>query len=249
MTQTIFNMPCGFITPITVSIIPAITAQITLGNHTAARQTEEAAARLTGLLAIPCAIGLTVLARPITALLGGYTGEKLELATKLMTILGVCVFFNALVLVTTAIMQAHGHVNRPVIHMVLAGLVRLVAVYFLSGDPAIGIVGAPISNLNCYIVIAILNLWAMRGLLSNPPAILKNALRPLLSGLLMGAFSYGTWLMLTTLGLTSRLLLCALPVAVGGLTYTVSIIFLKVIQKEDCLLLPKGEQIAKFLRL
>ena len=249
MTQTIFNMPCGFITPITVSIIPAITAQITLGNHTAARQTEEAAARLTGLLAIPCAIGLTVLARPITALLGGYTGEKLELATKLMTILGVCVFFNALVLVTTAIMQAHGHVNRPVIHMVLAGLVRLVAVYFLSGDPAIGIVGAPISNLNCYIVIAILNLWAMRGLLSDPPAILKNALRPLLSGLLMGAFSYGTWLMLTTLGLTSRLLLCALPVAVGGLTYTVSIIFLKVIQKEDCLLLPKGEQIAKFLRL
>ena len=30
MTQTIFNMPCAFITPITVSIIPAITAQITL---------------------------------------------------------------------------------------------------------------------------------------------------------------------------------------------------------------------------
>ena len=69
MTQTIFNMPCGFITPITVSIIPAITAQITLGGHRKARQTEEAAARLTGLLAIPCAIGLTVLARPITALL------------------------------------------------------------------------------------------------------------------------------------------------------------------------------------
>ena len=162
MTQTIYNMPCAFITPITVSIIPAITAQITLGGHQKARQTEEAAARLTGLLAIPCAIGLTVLARPITALLGGYTGEKLELAAKLMSVLGICVFFNALVLVTTAIMQAHGHVTRPVVHMALAGLVRLVAVYILSGDPAIGIVGAPISNLNCYAVIALLNLWAPR---------------------------------------------------------------------------------------
>ena len=249
MTQTIFNMPCGFITPITVSIIPAITAQITLGDRFSARQTEEAAARLTGLLAIPCAIGLTVLARPITALLGGYSGEKLELATRLMTILGVCVFFNALVLVTTAILQAHGHVNRPVLHMVLAGLVRLIAVYVLSGRSAIGIVGAPISNLSCYVIIAILNLWALRGLLEDPPAILKNALRPLLSGLLMGAFSYGTWLVLTTIGVTSKLLLCGLPVAVGGLTYAASIIFLKVIRKEDCLLLPKGEKIAKFLGL
>ena len=78
MTQTIFNMPCAFITPITVSIIPAITAQITVGNKLGARGTEESAARLTGLLAIPCAIGLAVLARPITALLGGYTGERLD---------------------------------------------------------------------------------------------------------------------------------------------------------------------------
>ena len=30
MAQTIFNMPCSFITPITISIIPAITAQLTL---------------------------------------------------------------------------------------------------------------------------------------------------------------------------------------------------------------------------
>ena len=249
MTQTIFNMPCGFITPITVSIIPAITAQITLGSHQKARQTEEAAARLTGLLAIPCAIGLTVLARPITALLGGYTGEKLELAAKLMTILGICVFFNALVLVTTAILQAHGHATRPVLHMVLAGLVRLLAVYLLSGDPAIGIVGAPISNLSCYVIIAVLNLWALHGLLEDPPAILKNVLLPLLSGLLMGALSYGTWLALTALGITNRLLLCGLPVAVGGLTYAAAIVLLKVIQKEDCLLLPKGEKLIKLLRL
>ena len=166
-----------------------------------------------------------------------------------MSILGICVFFNALVLVTTAIMQAHGHVTRPVVHMALAGLVRLVAVYILSGDPAIGIVGAPISNLNCYAVIALLNLWALRGLLEDPPAIAKNVLRPLLSGLLMGAFSYGLWLLLTTLGVDSRLLLCGLPVAAGGITYAAAVVLLKVIRREDCLLLPKGEKIASILRL
>ena len=249
MTQTIFNMPCAFITPITVSIIPAITAQITVGNKLGARGTEESAARLTGLLAIPCAIGLAVLARPITALLGGYTGERLDLATRLMTILGICVFFNAIVLVTTAIMQAHGHVTRPVVNMVSAGVVRLISVYVLSGIPSIGVVGAPISNLTCYVIISILNLLSLRSLLDEPPAILKNVLRPLLAGLLMGAFAFGSWFFLARLGITSRLLLCAVPVAVGCVVYGAAIIFLKVIKREDCLLLPKGEKLARLLRL
>ena len=79
--------------------------------------------------------------------------------------------------------------------------------------------------------------------------IAKNVLRPLLSGLLMGACSYGLWLLLTTLGVDSRLLLCGLPVAAGGVTYAAAIVLLKVIRREDCLLLPKGEKIARILRL
>ena len=34
-------------------------------------------------------LGLAVLAEPVTALLGGYSGEKLTLATTLMTLLGI----------------------------------------------------------------------------------------------------------------------------------------------------------------
>ena len=53
MTQTVFNMPCAFMVPITTSVLPAITAQLTTGNHTAARATEESAARITGLISLP----------------------------------------------------------------------------------------------------------------------------------------------------------------------------------------------------
>ena len=249
MTQTIFNMPCAFITPITVSIIPAITAQLTTGDGETARRTEEAAARITGLIAIPCAIGLAVLARPITALLGGYTGQRLELATRLMTVLGICVFFNAVVLLTTAVMQAHGNVILPVVNMFLAGCLRLVSVYVLTAKPHIGILGAPISNLSCYILIFLLNLLAIRHLYKTPPAILCNTLRPLLSGLLMGACAYGCYRALLTAHVASRLLLCALPVALGAVVYAAAVIFLKVLRREDCLLLPKGEKIAGWLHL
>ena len=249
MTQTIFNMPCAFITPITISIIPAITSQITLKNFTEARATEESAARITGLISMPCAFGLALLAEPVTALLGGYTGDNLILSGKLMAILGVCVAFNAVVLMTTAIMQAHGHVNRPVINMLIGGVLKLAAIYILTGNKSIGIVGTPVGTLICYVAIAALNLFSIRTLLQDPPAIIRNLLRSFLSALIMGVFVVGASVGLKLLHIDSRLILCAAPIAVGGLVYLVAAIKLRAITREDCLLLPKGEKIAKILKL
>ena len=249
MTQTIYNMPCAFITPITVSIIPAITAQITLKKFRETRMTEESAIRITGIFAMPCAIGLICLAKPITALLGGYTGENLELAGQMMTVLGISVVFNALVLVTTAIMQAHGNVNRPVVNMLIGGIVKLIIVYVLTGNRAIGIVGTPIGTLTSYVVICILNVFSIRSLVPDPPRFLVNLVRPLLASLIMGAAVWLSWWCLSMLGLSSRVLLAGLPVAVGIVVYALSAIVLKVITREDCLLLPKGEKIAKILKL
>lgn len=249
MTLTIFNMPCAFITPITISIIPAITAQLTLCNLNEAKATEESAVRITGLISLPCAVGLALLAEPITALLGGYRGDNLILATRMMSVLGVSIAFNAIVLVTTAIMQAHGHAGRPVVNMLLGGVLKLAAVFILTGNPHIGIVGTPIGTLLCYTAITVLNLYSMRHLLENPPAVIRNLLRPLLASVVMGVFVYATFLALKTLHIGSSLILCAGPVAVGVVVYLLAAVAFKVVTREDCLLLPKGEKIAKILKL
>ena len=249
MTQTIYNMPCAFITPITISIIPAITAQLTTGDRKGAQATEESAARITGLICMPCAFGLALLAEPVTALLGGYTGEKLALASKLMTVLGFSIIFNAIVLVTTAIMQAHGHVNRPVVNMFIGGVLKLAAVYILTGNSSIGIVGTPVGTLLCYIAISALNIFSIRSLIPEAPAIVKNLARPFLAAAIMGVFAWGAWWGLKWLDITSRLLLCGLPILVGVVVYVVAAVKIKVITREDCLLLPKGEKIAKLLHL
>ena len=64
----------------------------------------------------------------------------------------------------------------------------------------------------------------------------------------MGIAAFGAWLGLKQLT-DSRLLLCAIPVMVGALLYFVLVIKVKAITRDDCLLLPKGEKIAKLLRL
>ncbi len=249
MSQTIYNMPCAFITPITISIIPAITSHLTLLDHKAAKATEESAARVTGLICMPCAFGLATLADPVTALLGGYTGADLTLSTSLMTIMGYNIMFNAVVLLTNAMMQAHGHAVVPVVNMFIAGIMRLVVVYMLTGNPNIGIVGTPIGAMLCFLCIAVLNVFSMRRVMKDPPSIVKNLVKPFAAAAIMGIFVRGALYLLQMLGITSRLILCGLPVAVGVVVYVIAAVLFKAITREDCLLLPKGAKIAKLLHL
>ena len=249
MSQTIYNMPCAFITPITISIIPAITAHLTLLDHKAAKATEESAARVTGLICMPCAFGLATLAGPVTALLGGYTGADLTLSTSLMTIMGYNIMFNAVVLLTNAMMQAHGHAVVPVVNMFVAGIMRLAVVYILTGNPNIGIIGTPIGAMLCFLCIAVLNVISMHRVMENPPAIVKNLIKPFAAAAIMGIFVRAALYLLQSLGITSRLILCGLPVAVGVVVYVIAAVLFKAITREDCLLLPKGAKIAKLLHL
>lgn len=251
MTQTIFNLPCAFIVPITVSIIPAVTSNLALKKDQSVRETEESACRVTGLIALPCAVGLAVLSRPIMALLGDYAGERLELAAQLMRVLGIVVFLYAVVQLTNALMQAHGYAHLPVINMLLCGVMKLAIVYMLVGNPNIGLVGAPLGAVIGYLAICVLNLITMRKYVPQRPAVVRNLLRSLLPALVMGAAAYGAYRGMTALlgedG--SRLILCAVPVLAGVVVYLAAAVLCKSITREDCLLLPKGEKLAKLLHL
>jgi len=185
----------------------------------------------------------------VTALLGGYSGERLELASSLMCVLGICIVFNATVLLTNAIMQAHGHAVLPVVNMFVGGFIKLAAVLILTGNPHIGILGTPLGSLLSYFIITVLNLITMKVVLKDPPAIVKNMLRGLLSAAVMGGVTFGCWYGLKMLGISSNIILCGGPIAVGALVYLVCAVKLRAFTREDCVLLPKGEKIADILKL
>ena len=185
------------------------------------------------------------------ALLGGYSGEKLTFATHMMLMLGACIFLYAIIQYTNVVLQSHGYAHIPVINMLSCGAVKLVAVYILSGNPALGIYGVPIGTILCYAAIGVLNLIFISLKIPQKPRLLKNLLRPVLPAAVMGVFVYGAyWALTKVLGPdTSSVILCGVPVVVGVVVYVVSIAFFKTVKREDCLLLPKGEKIAKLLRL
>ena len=246
--QTIFALPCSLITPITISSIPAITAALTLGNTTEARATEESAIRTMALIAMPCAAGLFVLAGPIVRLLTAYGESSLAMATPVLTVLGATVIFNSTVLLFNAILQAHGNVTTPVINMLIGGLVKIAVNYVLVAVPELNITGAAIGTLVCYIVITLLDVLALRRCLAEKPRILPNLARPLLASVLMGAATYLVHGLVSKV-ITSARLSCLIALAFAVVSYVVLALALRCVRYEDCLLLPKGEKIAKILRI
>ena len=245
--QTIFNLPCSFITPIVVAAIPALTEKITTKDRRGERSIMESALRVMALLACPSALGLAALSREIYALLASHTEETLATATPLLAILGICVIFNAIVLVTNGIMQSHGDVTIPVIHMLIGGGIKLFCTWQLVSIPRLNIVGASISTLICYVVISALNLFAMarKGYAVSIP---RTMLKPLIASVLMGAITYGCKTILVRLQL-SNLLVTALSICLAVAVYAVLVLALRIITKEDCALLPKGDKIARLLKI
>ena len=246
--QTVFNLPCAFITPITVAVIPAITEQLTLRRKRRANTVSESATRVMSLIAMPCSIGLAVLGEPIMALLRGYTGDELRIAGGLMSLLGLAVFFSSFVLVTNAIMQAHGLVYLPVINMVIGGVAKILVSLVLVGNPKINIIGVPIGTVLCYMLITVLNLITMNRVLRHPPRLLPNVVKPGLASIAMGAAAFGLNLACSALGLP-LVIRTGVSILGAGAVYVVLVLMLKVITKDDCTLLPKGDKIARLLRI
>ena len=245
--QTLFNLPSALITPLTVAVIPAISGRLTTGDNLSAKKVGESSLRIMSLIALPCGIGLFVLAEPIMKLIYNYAGAELATGTQLMQYLGLAVIFNAIVLMTNAILQAHGHVAIPMVTLLVGGVIKLVINYFLVRQPEVNIVGAPISTLICYGLIALMNLIAMAATIRPTPNLLRVIWKPVLATAAMGVSAYMAYDVVSVR--LSNAISCLAAIAAAGVVYLVFVLVLQIITRDDCDLLPKGETIARLLRV
>lgn len=246
--QTFYMLPPALITPLAISIIPTVTAALTLNNYREARRTEESAVRMTALIALPCAAGLAVLASPIQKMAYNYDAETLQVAGPLLAILGVAVVFNCMVSVTNAILQAHGKVTIPIYTTLVGGLVNIITDYVLIGMDSIGIYGAAIATIAYCAVIMFLNIAAMHKSMELPPRILQQFVKPIVATAVMAAGAYFSYEAVQRV-ITSTTVSVLASILVACIIYGVLVYAMKIITWYDCQLLPKGDLIARILRV
>ena len=248
--QTLFNLPAAFITPLTIAIVPAISRAIARRDQPEALKTAEDSMRISAAISLPMGVGLSVLSYPIINVL--YPGSH-EAGPGLLVIMGIASFFVCLVLMENAVLQATGREKLTMLTMISGGVVKIVVNWFLVARREINIYGAPVGTLVSYLFMAGLDYFFLCRSLSRKPNVIRIFLRPLLASGLMGAAAWaGYGLVSRVIGTDSRLtmMLCMLmAIAAAVVVYLISVICLRVITKEDMELIPKGDKIARILRL
>ncbi len=247
--QTLFNLPAAIITPLTISVVPAIATAIVRGEDDKATKISEDSMRIATVLCMPMGVGLAVLSEPIMNVI--YPGSH-ESGPVLLSIMGLAAFFVCIVLMENAVLQASGKEVWPMYTMIAGGLAKIIVNWFLVANPKINIYGAPIGTLVSYALMFVLNFIFMCIVLDKNPRLRVIMIKPLICSTLMGLSAWGIY------GLAGRffgaghmadfLAMVAAMVA-AMVVYVVSTIAMRSVTKEDMRLIPGGDKIARLLHM
>lgn len=241
---TIYNLPSSFMVAITASVIPAISACRAKRDFQGAGRIAESSMRVGMLLALPAGIGLSVLASPVMHFV--YRSDTdYTIADPSMMILGIASIFVCVMLVCSSVLQASGFVNLPIVIMVAGCAAKLIVNNFMVRQ--VGAVGAAVGTLVCYIIVAVLELLLIKRVIPSPPEYTRVFAKPMVAAGVMGMAVWAAY------GLVSRFMGNTLStmaaICVGVVVYAVLVVALKAISREDLSLMPKGDKIARLLRL
>ena len=242
-----FDLPGAFVIPISTSLLPVLSGAIASRDKQSVNHISSVSMRMTLLISIPASVGMSVFAQPICQLLLFSRPEAAEAAARVLQVLAIAIAFNSTLFTTNSILQSFGRTTRPVVDMAVGGVVKVVISYFLASIPEINVMGSAISTVVSYFLIMVLNIAAMRGSLPHMDSVVFTSIPILLSAGVMGGVSYGAYLGLEYF-LDPRL--AAVPaIGVAVVVYAVCVVLFRAVTYEDIVMLPKGEALARLLRV
>ena len=276
---TLYNLPASFMVPLTASVIPHVSAALKVKRRRQAAQISETALRTTALLAIPAGVGLFVLGEPIMRLLypttdvalGGWMLSVLGVAS-----ISVCFMLVsnsilqahrmvALPMATTVIGCAMkltvgyvlignpdigirgGPISTVVCFWIIALLDLFIIKRTLPRSLSLGRVFLkPVGAAAAMGAAA----WAVHGLASKALLALGVKLK---LGLFVLTDQLGEPVLdelgRAALSRTGTALAVFGAIGVGVIVYFALILVTKAISREDLALIPKGDKIARILRV
>ncbi len=242
----ISNIPIAIASAMSAAMIPSISGKFATGDIKGTRAKVHTAILTTMLIAIPAAVGIGVLAKPVVSFL--FPGQtSLDMAAGLLRALSITVVFYSLSTLTNAVLQGIGRVNIPVINAAIALAVQTVVLVPCLWFTDLNLYSLAIATIVYSLLMCILNGIAVRKSLNYKQDILKIFILPAGASAVMGAAAYGTYTGL--FGLTeSNVVSLISAVIVGAAVYGILILKTGVLTEKDIRSMPKGTKLAGLLK-
>ena len=184
------NVPVAIASSLGASMIPSIVQSRTRHNRQEVRHKIYMTIKFNMLIAIPCAVGMGVLAGPVMQLI---FHDNSQLSANLMRIGSFAVVFFSLSTVTNAVLQGIDRMSQSVTHSAISLMLHTALVYVMLEHFDWGVYGLVIGNVTFALVVCILNWISIGRALRYRQEIKTTFLLPLLSAAFMGAAAFGSY--------------------------------------------------------
>ncbi len=238
------NVPVAIASALGTSMIPSIVASKAQRKTGDVQKKIRITIKFNMLIAIPCAVGMGVLAGPIMHLI---FGDNTPLARDLLTMGAPAVIFFSLSTVTNAVLQSIDLMRKSVTHSAISLAIHAVLVYIMLQYMNLGVYGLVIGNVTFALVVCVLNWFAIGKALRYHQEIKTTFLIPLLSAAIMGAVTLAVYTGVTALTDRYQLgILVSVPLAM--VLYGVLIILTGAVTAEELPDMPFGTRILRLCR-
>ncbi len=239
MAGSVVYFPNVVALALSMSLVPAISEAYALQNRALIQSRSAIAIKLTAIFSLPSALGLFLLAEPVTVLLFNNAEAGYSLAYMSWSVVPLCLYVT-----TTGLIQGLGKPILPAINMVYGGLVKTALAWYLTAVPALNVGGAALASVIGLTVAAILNLNHVRQFGGWQASWRELALLPAIATFLMSVvvyFSYSGimhigWDLLPAGRLNALAVLSA--IMLGMPVFGISLLMVGGIKREELQLVP-----------
>ena len=164
-----------------------------------------------------------------------------------MQISAIGVLFLSLVQTLTGVIQGMGKQRVPVYFLIAGGALKVVSMIVLMKFTQLGVLGAAVSTVLCYVVAGIGDTWYMLTHAGIRLNWFDTFGKPLLSALVMGVAVYFAYGLVYRMGHPTAATLGS--VAVGVIVYCACLFVLRAFNKDDLSFMPASKKLARLFRV
>ncbi len=239
----LINVPVAIASSMAASTIPSIAASAKSGASDI-NEKIKAVIKLNMAIAFPSAVGLSVLARPITCLLFPNLTTYQDTVVNLLLFGSSAVIFYSLSTITTSVLQGTDHMKIPIYHAGISVIIHVILVSVLLYSTKLGIYALLIGNITFPLLVCLLNWHSVEKYLNYKQEILKTFGVPFIASLVMGLIAFLIYHALYFL-LENNVICIIIAMVFAVTVYFFLLLVLKCFSREELKDIPMGNRIAK----
>lgn len=239
--RLLVSVPIAVSTAIASSMIPSLVKSITEKDQEGIQTKVSSAVKFNMIIAFPCAVGLAALGIPIIRLL--FPASDYTMGGLMLLLGSSCIIFYALSTVTSGVLQSADKMSLPVIHSLISLIIHVILLFVLLMTTKLNAYALVIGNVTYPMLVCYLNGRSVRKTLGFKQEVYRTFIIPLISSLIMGGLTYGTYVLF--MYLTHRFYIALIPafmVALGS--YFVLVLKLKGLTRLELYDFPFGRRMS-----